>query len=108
MQNIPTEILRYKYIHIWSMPGEARIKATDPAVIDMLVTAILKTYPNAQINMEADLTEQVHFVKITQMEPEERHHQICWWMFKMLCARGWEPMEVTKRDYKLKYTENAD
>ncbi len=105
LQNEPKEVLGYKFVHIWSTDDETRIKATDPKIIASLLQAIKQTYPACEFDTKTDLTEQIHFASITELEPLERHHQIGWWMFKILCQRGWEPMEVTKRDFKLKFCQ---
>jgi hypothetical protein len=105
LQNASKEVMRFKYIHIWSTDDEARIKATDPQIIGSLLQAIEQTYPACEFDTDTDLTEQVHFASITNLDPKERHHQITWWMFKILCDRGWEPMEVSRRDYRLKLCE---
>lgn len=92
----------YKYIHIWSSRDEIRVQCTDPQTIQVLIRAIQRTYPDSHIGSKNDLTDHIYIVKIAGLEPEDRHHQIAWWLFKMLCERGWEPMETGDHWYKMK------
>ncbi len=93
---------RYKYIHIWSSKDEIRVQCTDPQTIQVLIRAIDRTYPDSITETRKDLTDQIYIVKITGLEPEDQHQKIAWWLFKMQCERGWEPMETGDHWYKMK------
>jgi len=92
------------YIHIWSSPGEIRVQCTDPQTIRVLIRAIKKTFHDVKFETREDLTGQIYAVRITGLEPEERFQKLAWWLFKMLCDKGWEPMETGDHWYKLKRT----
>jgi hypothetical protein len=96
------KVKHYKYIHIWSSSDEIRVQCTDSQTIQVLIRAIKRTYPDSHIESRDDLTDQVYIVKISGLEPEDRHNQIAWWLFKMLCEQGWEPMETGDHWYKMK------
>jgi hypothetical protein len=98
-------IKRFKYIHIWSSIDEIRVQCTDPQTIQVLIRAIQRTYPDSQIETREDLTHQVFIVKVTALEPEDQHQKIAWWLFKMMCERGWEPMETGEHWYKMRNLE---
>ena len=98
-------IKRFKYIHIWSSIDEIRVQCTDPQTIQVLIRAIQRTYPDSHIEVREDFTHQVYIVKITALEPENQHQKIAWWLFKMMCERGWEPMETGEHWYKMKFLE---
>ena len=104
----PRIVKRYKYIHIWSSDEEVRVKCTDSLTIERVIRAIETTYNELEIENHEDLTEQVHFIKIKGLNPKERHHQIGWWMFKVLLDEGWEPMDTGERWYKLKFLETKE
>jgi hypothetical protein len=76
--------------------------------LQVLVRAIERTYPDCQVETRVDLTGQVYIVKISGLDPAERHQKIAWWLFKMMCERGWEPMTTGERWYKMKYCERLD
>ncbi len=92
----------YGYIHIWASPGEIRVHCTDPQTIQVLIRAIRKTFREVKIESREDLTGQVYAVKMTGLEPEEQHQKLAWWLFKMMCSHGWEPMETGEHWYKMK------
>ena len=104
----PRTIKRYKYLHIWSSEEEVRVKCTDQLTIERVIRAIETTYSDLEIENHEDLTEQVHFIKIKGFNPRERHHQIGWWMFKVLLDEGWEPIDTGEHWYKLKYLETQE
>ena len=93
---------RYLYIHIWASPGEIRVQCTNPQTIRVLIRSIKKAFLNAQIETKDDLTGQVYAVKVTGLLPEENHQKVAWWLFKMMCNQGWEPMETGENWYKMK------
>ena len=105
IQNNNRQVTRFKFILIWGSEEEARVKSTDPEIIERLIDSISRTYQDCEIDRKTDLADQVHFFSIKKMDPATRHREICWWMFKILCERGWEPMEVKSNEYKLKYCE---
>jgi hypothetical protein len=92
----------YGYIHIWSSTGEIRVQCTDPQTIRVLTRAIKKTFRDIKPETREDLTGQVYVVKFTGLEPEEQFQKLGWWLFKMLCSQGWEPMETGEHLYKMK------
>lgn len=98
---------RFRYMHIWASKNEIRVQCTDPQTIQVLIRAIQRTYPDSITETREDLNHQVYIVKITELEPEDRHQKISWWLFKMLCERGWEPMETGEHWYKMKYSETV-
>jgi hypothetical protein len=100
----PEVVKRYKYIHIWSSSDEIRVQCTHPQTIQVLIRAIQRTYPDSYLETREDLTSQVYIVKISELEPEDRHQKLAWWLFKMMCERGWEPMETGENWYKMKTT----
>jgi hypothetical protein len=100
-------IKRFRYMHIWASKNEVRVQCTDPQTIQVLIRAIQRTYPDSLTETREDLTHQVYIVKITELEPEDRHQKISWWLFKMLCERGWEPMETGEHWYKMKFSETV-
>ena len=104
MQNERRVVKSYKYTHIWWAEEEVRLFSTDPAIIMKFVDAIELTY-DCKFEYAEDLADQRYKVTITKMEPEDRHQKIAWWMFKMLCERGWEPMDVRGNEYRLKFCE---
>jgi len=96
---------RFMYIHIWASKEEIRVQCTDPQSIQVLMRAIQRTYPDSQVETRKDLSDQVHSVKITNLVPEDRHQKVAWWLFKMMCERGWEPFETGEHWYKMKAYE---
>jgi hypothetical protein len=64
--------------------------------------SIQRTFPDSIVDKREDLAGQVYAVKITELVPEDQHHKIAWWLFKMLCEQGWEPMETGEHWYKMK------
>ena len=95
----------YKYVHIWSSKEEIRVRSTDPQILEVFTRAIERSDPDCEIDTRKDLTDQGHIVKITQIESPDRYSKIAWWLFKMLCERGWEPMGTGENWYKMKYFE---
>jgi hypothetical protein len=93
------------YIHIWASDDEIRVQSTDPVTLRVLIRTIENNYSDCNINTRNDLNDQVYIVKIIAMELENRHQKIAWWLFKMLCERGWEPMATGERWYKMKKVE---
>ncbi len=105
LQNMPVRVTRYKFIHLWNSNTEVRIKSTDTEILEKLLLSIKASYKNCEIKKEKDLTKQFHWASITKLESESRYRDICWWMFKILCERGWEPMLAESNEYKLKFAE---
>lgn len=110
-------LLRYKYIHIWSSQEELRVKSTDPAVLEYLIRASKSKYWDGEFERYQDVSEQPHIFRIKGLETGEEEENddqgekkniylgLAWWMFRMLCDLGWEPMETGEYWYKLKYEE---
>jgi len=98
-------LTRYKYIHIWSSTEEIRVQCTDQQTIQVLIRSIQRTYPDAITENREDLTDQIYIVKIAGLVPNDRHQKLAWWLFKMLCERGWEPMQTGEHWYKMKTYE---
>lgn len=94
---------RFLYIHIWASDAEIRVQCTDPVTLNVLIRTLEKNYADCRIETRNDLSEELYIVKISAMELENRHQKIAWWLFKMLCERGWEPMETGEHWYKMKY-----
>jgi hypothetical protein len=92
----------YRYIHIWASLEEIRVQCTDPQTIRVLIRAIKKAFNEIQVETKKDLTGQVYVVKLTGISPDDHHQKVAWWLFKMMCVRGWEPMETGDNWYKMK------
>lgn len=93
---------RFAYIHIWASSEEIRVLCSDPKTIRVLIRSVQQSYPASKIDTRKDLADQVYSVKIQEIEPEDRYTKIAWWLFKMLCEQGWEPMETGENMYKMK------
>lgn len=78
------------------------MQCTDPQTIWVLIRAIKKTFREVKHETREDLTGQVYVVKVYGLEPEEQYQKLAWWLFKMLCNQGWEPMETGEHWYKMK------
>jgi hypothetical protein len=94
---------RYKYIHIWSSNEEIRVLSTDVQILQVFARAIERSDPDCEIDNRRDLSDEVHIVQVTEMDPPERYRKVAWWLFKMLCERGWEPMATGENWYKMKF-----
>lgn len=94
--------IKYRYIHIWASLTEIRVQCTDPRTIHVLTRSIRKTFQDAQLETRDDLTDQVYIIKVSGLFPEDQHQKVAWWLFKMLCDLGWEPMETGDHWYKMK------
>ena len=94
----------YKYMHIWSSNDEIRVQCTDPQTWQILIRTIEVNYTDCQIDTRKDLADQVYVVKISALELDKRHTGIAWWLFKMMCDLGWEPMATGENWYKMKYS----
>jgi len=101
----PRTVRQFKYIHIWASNDEIRVQCTDPQTLQVLRKVIERMYPDCQADTREDLTDQVNIVKFSGLEPVEGHQKIAWWLFKMMCEQGWEPMETGEHWYKLKFAE---
>jgi hypothetical protein len=109
--------VRFRYIHIWASEQELKAKSTDPAILEKIIQAILKSYPKAEFETHRDINGQFHAFRMrvpeteTDQEGEKSASQrniylgLAWWMFRILCDRGWEPMETSPHTYKLKYQQ---
>ena len=93
---------RYAYIHIWASDEEIRVQCTDPHTIRVLIRTVQRFYPDSKIETRKDLADQVFNVKIQEIEKEGRFKKIAWWLFKMMCEQGWEPMDTGDNFYKMK------
>ena len=102
IQNSPAT-KRYMYVHIWASDHEIRVQSTDPLTLRILIRTIENNYSDCQVDSRNDLSEEVFVVKITALELNDRHQMIAWWLFKMLCERGWEPMATGENWYKMKF-----
>jgi len=98
----PYTVKRYAYIHIWASNDEIRVHCTDPKTIRVLIRSVQQSYPDSKIDTRNDLADQVFSVKIQEINPEDRYKKIAWWLFKMMCEQGWEPMETGENMYKMK------
>jgi hypothetical protein len=99
----PKIVRQFKYIHIWASTNEIRVQCTDPQTLQILRKVIEKMYPDCQADTREDLANQVYIVKFSGLEPDECHQKIAWWLFKMMCEQGWEPMETGDHWYKMKF-----
>lgn len=109
--------VRFRYIHIWASEQELKAKATDPTILDKIIRAILKSYPQAEFETYRDINDQFHAfrMRVPKSEADQEGEKsdaerniylgLAWWMFRVLCDRGWEPMETGSQTYKLKYQE---
>ena len=100
-----TILKHYKYIHIWASTNEVRVQCTDQKTLRVLIRSIQRTYPDSHVETRDDLTNQNYSVKISDLEPQDRHQKIAWWLFKMMCQQGWEPMATGEHWYKMKAWE---
>lgn len=96
--------MQYIYIHIWASDKEIRIQCTDPKTINLLNKSVKENFEDSMIALRNDLDEEPYIARITAMELRNRHQKIAWWLFKLLCEHGWEPMETGNHWYKLKYS----
>jgi len=99
---------RFLYIHIWASDDEIRVQSTDPLSLQVLIRTIEMNYSDCQIDTRKDLSEDLYIVKISALELKDRHQMIAWWLFKMLCERGWEPISTGENWYKLNFIELAE
>lgn len=99
---------RFLYIHIWASDGEIRVQSSDPLTLQVLIRTIEMNYSDCQIDTKSDLSEEIYIVKISALELKDRHQMIAWWLFKMLCERGWEPISTGENWYKLNFKELVD
>jgi hypothetical protein len=109
---------RFKYIHIWASDQALKVKATDPTILVKFIRAIQKTYPQAEFERHSDINDQFHAFRLRDLNVDSAqggdsdggggknvYLGLAWWMFRVLCDRGWEPMETGSQWYKLKYQE---
>ena len=95
--------LTFKYIHIWASKDEIRVQCTDPQTIRVLIRTVRKEYPDVEEETRTDLADDIYFVRFSDLEPGNQHRQIAWWLFKMLCGQGWEPLSTGDHWYKMTY-----
>lgn len=93
---------KFRYIHIWASLEEIRVQCTDPQTLHVLTRSIKKTFYDAQIETRDDLTDQIYIIKVSGLAPEGQHQKVAWWLFKMMCDLGWEPMETGDHWFKMK------
>jgi len=106
------QVIRYKYIHIWSSSDELRVKCTDSKTLESTIRAINKSkkkghFEGVIFERNQDITGHFHVLSIKGMEEEKGYRRLAWWLFSSLCNVGWEPMETSERSYKMKFVESS-
>ena len=104
-----TEKRRYKYIHIWTSEDEVRVKCTDPATLEAVVSAIAKSaerdpnFARLEVKHHWDITGYLNVLSIKGFSEAEMYPRLAWWLFRALCDKGWQPMVTAEHTYKLIY-----
>jgi len=95
--------MRYDYIHLWSSEEEIRVQCTDPKTITLLEKSIKARFEDCTVTLKNDLDEEPYGAKVVAAPIKDRHQRIVWWLFKLMCNHGWEPIATGNHWFKMKY-----
>ena len=96
--------MRYYYIHLWASDEEIRVQCTDSKTITLLEKSINAKFEDCSVSLKNDLDEEPYVARIIAMPIKDRHQKIVWWLFKLLCNHGWDPIETGSHWFKMKFS----
>ena len=95
---------QYKYLELgWDHYSRLLATSTDPAVLDWIEAEAKRVCPRAQLKEEETFDfspsgERFHvsFSDVHEVSwwgaKQSRAHHVFWWLVRLLCQQGWEPI----------------